>query len=448
MPKEIRIKRGLDIKLIGESKKIIKSLKPCIFYAIKPTDFFNITPKLLIKKSDFVKAGTPLFSSKDNEKIIFCSPVSGVIYEIVRGEKRKILSIIIKSLNPKNFIQHSPIKLDNVTSDEIKDFFSKTGLFPFIEQRPYGTIANPNDIPKEIIISGINSAPLSPDIDFVLYGKKFEIQLAINALANLTKGKIHITVKNKNSIFSDLKNIKIYYGKGPHPIGNVSIQIEKISPINKGDKIWTIRAEDLIVIGEMLSKGIFNLERIVSISGSRVRNPCYQKLISGSKISEILNDNLIGINNRIIDGNVLTGKKIDSDGYIGYKSNHITVIKEGNHYDFFGWQIPHSQKFSISRALMFSFLNSKKKYDLDTNINGETRPFVLTEQFEKVFPHDIYPLELIKSALAQDIDRLEKLGIYEVVPEDFSLTEFIDISKNNHQEIIRNAISLLIKEVG
>ena len=448
MPKQIKIKKGLDIKLVGKSKKNIESFRESNFYGINLLDFPHITPKLLIKKDQYVKAGSPIFFSKKNEKIIFCSPISGIITEIIRGEKRKILNIKIKPSYKKEFLQHKIITIDSSTRNQIINFFSKTGIFPFIEQRPYGIIADPNDIPKEIIISAINSAPLSPDIEFILKDKEEIIQLALNALKKLTLGNIHVTVKNNKSIFNFLKNIKIYYGIGPHPIGNVSIQIEKISPINKGEKIWTIHAEDLLIIGNILQKGIFNLEKIIAISGSKVKNPCYKKIIPGSEISTILFNKIIGNNNRIIDGNILTGIQSNLDKFIGYKSNQITIIEEGNDYDFLGWAKIQKKKFSITRAFMFSFLNPKKRYNLNTNTNGEVRPFVLTEYLEQVFPQNIYPLELLKAALTKNIDKLEKLGIYEVVPEDFALTEFIDISKNNHQKIIKDAIDLMIKEFG
>lgn len=448
MPKEIRIKKGLDIKLVGESRKIIQTSKNSVIYTIKPTDFYRIIPKLLVKKGEFVKVGSPIFVSKENEKIIFCSPVSGIIDKIERGEKRKILAIKIKYSYSQEYVKYPILNLESANSNEIKEYFSATGLLPFIEERPYGVIANPTNIPKEIVISGINSAPLSPDIDFILQGKETELQLALTALKKLTFGKVHVTIKNKNSVFRSLKNIEIHYAIGPHPIGNVSIQIDKINPINKGDKVWTIHAEDLLVIGEMLAKGIFNLERIIAVSGSQIKKPCYKKVISGAKIFDILEDNITSDNIRIIDGNILTGKTSSIYEFLGYKSNQITVIEEGNKYELFGWQLPQFKKFSITRALMFSFLTPNKRYNLNTNTNGEQRSFVLTEHLDKVFPQKIYPMQLIKSALAKDINLMEKLGIYEVVPEDFALTEFIDVSKNNHQEIIRDAIDLMIKEVG
>lgn len=449
MVKKIQINKGLDIKLIGEAKKIIRDVKNSKIYAVKPLDFNYITPKLLVKEGDFVQAGSPLFSSKLNQNIVICSPVSGQIDKILRGEKRKVLSINIKKKKSEQiFLQHSIINIDNMNAEEIKNYFCLTGLFVFFEQRPYGIVANPDDTPKEIIISGINSAPLAPDINFILSGKESLLQLALNALTKLTSGKVHVIIQNNNSVFLSLKNIEIYYASGPHPIGNVSVHIEKINPINKGEKVWTIKAEDLLVIGELLIKGIFNLERIIAVTGSRIDKPHYVKVISGALIADILNSIIIGNNNRIIDGNVLSGRTSSTLEFLGYKTNQITVIPEGDDYELFGWQLPQKNKFSITRALMFSFLNSKKKYNLNTNMNGECRPFVLTGYLDQVFPHNIYPLELIKSALTKNIDMMEKLGIYEVVPEDFALTEFIDVSKNNHQEIIRDGINLMIKEVG
>ncbi|MCB9203276.1 MAG: Na(+)-translocating NADH-quinone reductase subunit A [Flavobacteriales bacterium] len=448
MPEEIRIKKGLDIKLLGEAQATVVDTSLSDVYSVYPDDFYNITPKLLVKKGDEVKAGTPIFYSKADERIKVCSPVSGVVDEVVRGAKRKILSINIRPSSSILYAENTKLDVSKSSTEEIKQYFSETGLIPFIQQRPYGTIANFDDTPKEIVISAYNSAPLASDLSFVLSGKEKEVQAAVSALAKLTSGKVHITTDSTNKVVNSLKDAEIYYAKGSHPVGNVSVQIEKISPLNKGEKIWTVNAEDLVVIGEMILTGKFNLERLISVVGPRVSNPRYHRVLVGTSISDIVANNIVGDNNRYIDGNVLTGKKSSVNGALGYYSKQITVIEEGDDYQFFGWQTPQPKKFSITRALMFSFLTPNKKYDLNTNTNGEHRAFVLTGYLEKVFPQNIYPLELIKACLAKDLDKMEKLGIYEVVPEDFALTEFIDVSKNNHQQIIKEAIDLMIKEVG
>ncbi|HMC00653.1 MAG TPA: Na(+)-translocating NADH-quinone reductase subunit A [Flavobacteriaceae bacterium] len=451
MSNDIKIKKGLDINLKGQAEKTTENAIISNYYTIRPEDFHSITPKLILKEGNKVKAGEPVFYNKQNELMKFVSPISGEIIEISRGAKRKILGIKIHASKEQDYVDNGKLDINSSNAETIKSHLLASGCWPFIKQRPYDVIANPNKAPKAIFISGYSSAPLAADYDYVLKGKEAELQVAITALGKLTEGKVHVSVGvNSNSPLAGLTGITLHKVSGPHPSGNVGTQINKIDPINKGEIVWTINPQDLVIIGELLLTGKFNAERTVAMVGSSIKKPRYLKTKIGSEISTMVYDHGIekDANVRIISGNVLSGKHIQPDGFLDYYSNTITVIPEGDDYDFFGWNKPIFNKLSTSRALTFSWLNPKKKYDLNTNTNGEHRAFVVTGNYEEVFPLDIYPLQILKACMYMDLDEMEALGMYEVAPEDFALTEFVCVSKQPHQKIIREGLDLMLKEIG
>jgi len=451
MSNDIRIKKGLDIKLKGEAEKAIEQAVISNYCTIRPEDFHSVIPKLVAKEGASVKAGGVLFYNKNNEDVKFVSPVSGQVIEIVRGPKRRIDAIRIKADQSREFEDYGKFNFEAAKPEELKAHLLKTGCWPFIKQRPYDVIANPEKSPKAIFISGYASAPLAADLDFTLQGKEAELQAAITALGKLTEGKVHVSVgKNSNSPLAGLSGVTLHRVSGPHPSGNVGTQINKIDPVNKGETVWTINPQDLVVIGELLLTGKFNAERIVALVGSSVKKPRYFKTLIGSEVSTIIYDNGVDEkgNYRVISGNVLSGKEVKPDGALDYYSNMISVIPEGNDYELFGWNKPIFNKISTSRALTFSWLNPNKKYELDTNTNGEHRAFVVTGNYEEVFPLDIYPMQTLKACMYKDLDEMEALGMYEVAPEDFALTEFVCVSKQPHQRIIREGLDLMLKEIG
>lgn len=451
MSNDIKIKKGLNINLLGEADKTMESAIVSNYYTIRPEDFHGVTPKLVAREGSKIKAGETVFYDKANEAVKFVSPVSGEIIEILRGEKRRILSIKIQADKSQEYVDFGKTDLASASADEIKSKLMASGCWVFVKQRPYDIIAKTDKKPKAIFISGYATAPLAVDYDFVLQGKEAELQAAIDALGKLTEGNIHIGVgSNSNSPLSGLKGVTLHKVSGPHPAGNVGTLINKINPVNKGEVVWTVTPQDLVIIGELLLTGKFNAERVVALVGSSVQNPRYFKTKIGSEVATMIYDR--GVDKdahvRIISGNVLNGKKIKPDGYLDYYSNTITVIPEGDDYDFFGWNRPIFDKISTSRALTFSWLMPKKKYDLNTNTNGEHRAFVVTGNYEEVFPLDIYPMQILKACMYKDLDEMEALGMYEVAPEDFALTEFICVSKQPHQKIIREGLDLMIKEIG
>lgn len=450
MSKDIRIRKGLNIKLVGAAEKTTSKAVLSNVYALNLTDFYGITPKMLVKEGAEVKAGEPLFYNKNIEAMKFVSPVSGELVEIKRGARRRILSLKILADKSQTVIEHGAFDVSKASGAAIKDHLLKTGCWPFIKQRPYDIIADPDANPKAIFISGYTTAPLAAESDYILQGKESELQAAISALGKLTQGKVHVSVGSKsNSPLAGLNGIALHKVSGPHPAGLVGTQINKIDPINKGEVVWTITPQDLVIIGELLLTGTFNAERIVALAGSSVKTPKYYKTKIGAEIATFLyGSGVKGDDFRVINGDVLTGAKSRPDGHLGYFNNTVTVIPEGDDYEFFGWTRPVFNKISTTRALTFSWLQPNKKYDLNTNTNGEHRAFVVTGQYEEVFPMDIFPMQLLKACMVKDLDEMEQLGLYEVSPEDFSLTEFICISKQPHQKIIREGLDLLYKEIG
>jgi Na+-transporting NADH:ubiquinone oxidoreductase subunit A len=450
MPKVIKIRRGLDIPMKGKAEKILVQAGPSEMYAVKPIDFAGLTPKLTVKVDQEVKAGSPLFFDKYHPEVLFTSPVSGKVVSVTRGERRRILEVVVKAdpqISYESFKKGDP---ESMKREEVIENLQKSGLWPFIRQRPYRIIANGSDIPKAIFISGFDTAPLAPDYDFVLKGERDAFRMGIKALSRLTAGDIHISINGAfpvSDVFKDLDRVQLHSFRGPHPAGNVGIQIHHIDPVNKGDIAWTVNPQDVVIIGRLFEKGIFDASRIVTLAGSEVETPRYYKTMLGASIVPLVKDNVKEGNLRYISGNVLTGKKILNDGYIGYYDSMVCVIPEGAHYDFLGWALPGLNKFSMSRTFL-AWLTPNREFRLHTNLNGGKRAFVMTGQYEKVLPMDIYPVLLLKAILVEDIDKMENLGIYEVAEEDLALCEYVCTSKTDVQSILRSGIELMIKELG
>ncbi|RLD38053.1 MAG: NADH:ubiquinone reductase (Na(+)-transporting) subunit A [Bacteroidetes bacterium] len=443
-----KIRKGLDIKLLGEAEKTIKEI-PTKVCAIKPPDFHGVFPKLLVQEGDEVKAGTPLFFNKYRDNIIFTSPVSGKVREIRRGAKRVVLEVSVEAAPEQEFVDFGIADPNSLDRAAVVEKMLKSGVWPILRQRPYSIIANPDDDPKAIMISAFDSAPLAPGFAFIAKEEEKALQAGIDALKKLTSGKVHMNISEKQStsVFSKVTGVELNTFSGPHPAGNVSTQINRISPLNKGETVWYLRPQDVLSIGRLFLGGKLDPSRIIALTGSEVGKPQYYKTVLGAAIDEMINGNIKDGKNRYISGNVLTGTKIEKTGFVGFYDSQVSVIPEGDHYEFLGWGMPGLKKFSFYYTF-FSWMTPRKKYRLDTNYNGGERAFILTGKFEQVFPLDIYPMQLVKSIMIEDIDAMENLGIYEVDEEDFALCEFISTSKINLQKTVRDGIDLMIKEMN
>ncbi len=451
MSKYVKIKKGLNIRLEGEASKIISDLPLPETFSLKPPNFIDVIPKLLVKQGDEVLAGTPLFYDKSNEAIKFCSPVSGEVVEIIRGEKRKLQEVRILADKKVNFVTFNKSNPDNLNRENIIGLLLNSGVWPFIRQRPFGIIANPQEKPKSIFISAFDTNPLAPDNDFIMQHCGEDFQTGLDALQKLTDGKVHLNINANGkpaTIFTGAKDVEINKISGPHPCGNVGVQIHHIDPVNKGEVVWCINPQDVLIVGRLFNQGKFDASKVVALTGSQVKDPKYYKTIVGSSVKNMISDGgLKEGENRIISGNVLTGKQISYEGYLDFYDSQVTVIPEGHEPEFMGWLAPGFNKLSMSRTF-FSWLTPNKKYNLDSNMHGEERPFVVSGEYEKVFPMDIYPVQLLKSILIEDIEMMENLGIYEVVEEDFALCEFVCTSKIESQDIIRKGLNIIRREMG
>jgi len=446
MANQIRLKKGYDIKLVGEATKEIVSTEAPKTYAIQPHEIRGLVPKLHVEVGDEVKCGSPLYFSKTQPDVFFTSPVSGEVVEIIRGEKRRILEVRILAdgkISYENFGAAEPASLGR---DGVKEKMLKSGLWALLRQRPYNRVAETNVVPKNIFISGFDSAPLAPDLNFALKGKESYLQKGIDALATLTDGEVFLGLSSKadNSTFASLKNVTMNAFNGPHPAGNVGIQIHHISPINKGDMVWTMNIQDVAILGKLFTEGIYDPERVVAITGSEIENPIYTKMRVGACLNTLSSKVKAG-NVRIISGNVLFGSKVDINSYLGFFDQQITAIPEGDEPEFMGWLVPSDARPSISKTFL-SYLTPNKKYRVDTGMHGENRAFVVTNEYEQVLPMDIYPVQLLKAILAGDLEAMEALGIFEVVEEDLSLCEFVCTSKQPVQQILSDGLTLIEKE--
>jgi len=449
MSKQIKLRKGLDIRMKGKADEILIPAEDPERYAVKPTDFPGLVPKMCVKPGAEVKAGTTLFYDKKDENIKYTAPASGVVLDVVRGERRRILEVVIKSKGDdyEDFGKADPEKTG---VEDIKRKLLDSGLWPAVRQRPYQVVASPEDSPKSIFISGFDTAPLSADLDYIIELLPRENYLTgIKVLQKLTEGKVYLNLGHRSSstVLKSTPGVEINYFKGPHPAGNVGVQIHHIDPLNKGEVVWHVNLQDIIAIGRLFNEGIYAPDKIVALAGSEVEKPRYYRTRAGACISKLVKDNIISDNIRYISGNVLTGHKIQADGFLGYYNSTITVIPEGDHYEFFGWIRPGLDKFSLSRTFL-TWLMPGKRYRLNTNMHGGERAFVVTGEYEKVLPMDIYPMQLLKSILVDDIDRMEQLGIYEVAEEDFALCEFVCPSKIEIQSIIRKGLDQMVKEMS
>lgn len=449
MSKSVKLRKGLNIRIRGMAEPLLDTASEPEMVAVKPVDFQGLTPRLIIKPGDELRAGEPLFYDKYNPEVIFVSPVGGTVISINRGERRKILEVLIKTDFAKEAVDFGKADPLNLEGAEVKERLLKAGMWPFIRRRPYGTIAHTHEVPKSVFVSCFDTAPLAPDYSFILKEEMSAFQTGINALTRLTSGKVHLGLPGDGfNMFENLKNAEITRYSGPHPAGNVGIQIHHTDPVNKGEVVWTIQPQDLLFIGRLFDKGKVDFSKIIALTGSEISQPRYLKTVLGARLTTLLDGNLkTGKKYRIISGNPLTGTRVLLQNYLCFFDSQITVIPEGDEYDFLGWAKPRLNKFSMSHAY-FSWLMPGRVYSPDANLNGEERAYVMTGQYEKVLPMDILPVQLIKAIIAEDIDKMEKLGIYEVIEEDLALCEFVCTSKTEVQHILRKGIHLMMKEMG
>ena len=450
MSNNIYLKKGLDLPISGAAAQNTRKVLVPDVVAVKPTDFRGLVPKLLVREGDRVLAGSPVLADKMAQNILFTSPVSGTVAEVVRGEKRKLLEVRIKADAKQESVDFGIKDVNQLSADQIKECILAAGLWPSLVQRPYGIIANPQLKPKAIFVSAFNTAPLAADMEYVLRDDFNHIQTAINALNKLTDGGVHLSLNAVNysgTPFHRLENVIQHTFEGKHPAGNVGVQIHHISPIRKGETVWTVSLLMLAAIGKLFNTGKYDVRRKIAVTGPMAIKPAYVEGYPGAAIKDLKDFFDPSLDLRYISGDVLTGTNVGKDGFLGFYDNQVSILEEGDKYEMLGWAKPFRPALFSSSRTYFSWLTPNKKYDMDTNLHGGPRAFVVNDVYGKVLPMDLYPVYLLKACLAENIDDMEKYGIYEVLEEDFALCEYVCPSKIDIQQIITDGIALMLKEM-
>ena len=447
MGKNVKIKRGLSISLEGAPSNDVHSVNAPASFALQPKNFKGLLPKMEVKAGAKVKAGDCLFTDKKNDKVCFVSPVSGEVAEIVRGDRRAILEVVITPDNEGAATSFDTSGFSSKSREDVKSLMLQAGLWPFIVQRPFGVLADTDVTPKAIHVSGFDSAPLAADLSVSLKGEEQHLQTGFDVLSKLTDGKVHLNLHSdsNNDIYSGISGVEVTHFSGPHPSGLVGVQINKIDPINKGDVVWTLKPQHVAFIGKFFSSGKVDFSQVIVAAGSEFSKPAYYKTCLGASVSAIVDGNISDENPRLISGNVLTGTQIRTNGYLGFFDNQLSAIPEGDHYEMLGWLFPSYARPTASSSLPISkFL--KKTFKANTNPHGEERAYVVTGEYEKVMPMDIMPQQLVKSIMAKDLELMENLGIYEVIEEDMALCEFVCTSKIEVQRVVSEGLELMAEE--
>lgn len=450
MANVIKLRKGLDINLKGRAAEEYFTVKEPGFYALVPDDFPGVTPKVVVKEQEYVMAGGTLFIDKNRPELKFVSPVSGVVTSVERGARRKVMNIVVEAAAEQDYEEFGKKDVSKLDGEAVKVALLEAGLFAFMKQRPYDVIADPTVAPKGIFVSAFDSNPLAPDFEFALKGEEANFQTGLDALAKMAETYLSVGSKQKSVALTQAKNVTVTVFDGPHPAGNVGVQINHLAPVAKGETVWTMGAEAVIFIGRLFNTGRINLTRTVAVTGSEVLKPAYCKLKVGALLTNVFAGNVPKNKElRYISGNVLVGKKVASNEFLGAFDSQLTVIPEGSDiHEMLGWIMPRFNQFSVNHSYFSWLMGGKKEYVIDARIKGGERHMIMSNEYEKVFPMDILPEFLIKAIIAGDIDRMEALGVYEVAPEDFALCEFVCSSKMELQHIVRTGLDMLRAEMA
>ncbi len=448
MANVIKLRKGLDINLKGKAAKQKFSVKAAAQYALVPDDFVGMTPKVVVREGDKVKAGDALFVNKKQTDVKFASPVSGVVQAVVRGDRRKVLRVVVEADKDQQYVDFGQKQVASLDGDAVVKALLEAGLFGYINQLPYAVSTTPDQKPRAVFVSALRDMPLAGDFEYELQGNEEDFQTGLTALSKVAPVYLGIGAKQTSKALTEAKDVEVNVFDGPCPAGNVGVQVNNIAPVNKGEVVWTVDPTAVIFFGRLFRTGKVDLRRLVAVAGSEITKPEYAEMLVGQPIADLLEGKLAAKNHvRIINGNPLTGRKATMDDFVGGHTSEITVIPEGDNVDeMLGWILPRTNDFSVSRSYFSWLFGKNKEYALDARVKGGERHMIMSGEYDKVLPMDIYAEYLIKAIIAGDIDRMEQLGIYEVAPEDFAVAEFVDSSKLELQHIVRQGLDMLRKE--
>ena len=448
MANVIKLRKGLDINLKGKAAKQKFSVKAAAQYALVPDDFVGMTPKVVVREGDKVKAGDALFVNKKQTDVKFASPVSGVVQAVVRGDRRKVLRVVVEADKDQQYVDFGQKQVASLDGDAVVKALLEAGLFGYINQLPYAVSTTPDQKPRAVFVSALRDMPLAGDFEYELQGNEEDFQTGLTALSKVAPVYLGIGAKQTSKALTEAKDVEVNVFDGPCPAGNVGVQVNNIAPVNKGEVVWTVDPTAVIFFGRLFRTGKVDLRRLVAVAGSEITKPEYAEVLVGQPIADLLEGKLAAKDHvRIINGNPLTGRKATKDDFVGGHTSEITVIPEGDNVDeMLGWILPRTNDFSVSRSYFSWLFGKNKEYALDARVKGGQRHMIMSGEYDKVLPMDIYAEYLIKAIIAGDIDRMEQLGIYEVAPEDFAVAEFVDSSKLELQHIVRQGLDMLRKE--
>lgn len=448
MANVIKLRKGLDINLKGKAAKQKFSVKAAAQYALVPDDFVGMTPKVVVREGDKVKAGDALFVNKKQTDVKFASPVSGVVQAVVRGDRRKVLRVVVEADKDQQYVDFGQKQVASFDGDAVVKALLEAGLFGYINQLPYAVSTTPDQKPRAVFVSALRDMPLAGDFEYELQGNEEDFQTGLTALSKVAPVYLGVGAKQTSKALTEAKDVEVNVFDGPCPAGNVGVQVNNIAPVNKGEVVWTVDPTAVIFFGRLFRTGKVDLRRLVAVAGSEITKPEYAEVLVGQPIADLLEGKLAAKDHvRIINGNPLTGRKATMDDFVGGHTSEITVIPEGDNVDeMLGWILPRTNDFSVSRSYFSWLFGKNKEYALDARVKGGERHMIMSGEYDKVLPMDIYAEYLIKAIIAGDIDRMEQLGIYEVAPEDFAVAEFVDSSKLELQHIVRQGLDMLRKE--
>lgn len=448
MANVIKLRKGLDINLKGKAAKQKFSVKAAAQYALVPDDFVGMTPKVVVREGDKVKAGDALFVNKKQTDVKFASSVSGVVQAVVRGDRRKVLRVVVEADKDQQYVDFGQKQVASLDGDAVVKALLEAGLFGYINQLPYAVSTTPDQKPRAVFVSALRDMPLAGDFEYELQGNEEDFQTGLTALSKVAPVYLGIGAKQTSKALTEAKDVEVNVFDGPCPAGNVGVQVNNIAPVNKGEVVWTVDPTAVIFFGRLFRTGKVDLRRLVAVAGSEITKPEYAEVLVGQPIADLLEGKLAAKDHvRIINGNPLTGRKATKDDFVGGHTSEITVIPEGDNVDeMLGWILPRTNDFSVSRSYFSWLFGKNKEYALDARVKGGERHMIMSGEYDKVLPMDIYAEYLIKAIIAGDIDRMEQLGIYEVAPEDFAVAEFVDSSKLELQHIVRQGLDMLRKE--
>lgn len=448
MANVIKLRKGLDINLKGKAAKQKFFVKAAAQYALVPDDFVGMTPKVVVREGDKVKAGDALFVNKKQTDVKFASPVSGVVQAVVRGDRRKVLRVVVEADKDQQYVDFGQKQVASLDGDAVVKALLEAGLFGYINQLPYAVSTTPDQKPRAVFVSALRDMPLAGDFEYEQQGNEEDFQTGLTALSKVAPVYLGVGAKQTSKALTEAKDVEVNVFDGPCPAGNVGVQVNNIAPVNKGEVVWTVDPTAVIFFGRLFRTGKVDLRRLVAVAGSEITKPEYAEVLVGQPIADLLEGKLAAKDHvRIINGNPLTGRKATMDDFVGGHTSEITVIPEGDNVDeMLGWILPRTNDFSVSRSYFSWLFGKNKEYALDARVKGGERHMIMSGEYDKVLPMDIYAEYLIKAIIAGDIDRMEQLGIYEVAPEDFAVAEFVDSSKLELQHIVRQGLDMLRKE--